>query len=122
MTDCELQEWLKGDSQDEGRAQENCGRREPQPHLEQNQPHRRREQLEGQRAKGHRYFMSDQLTALDVYWACFSNLIDPLPPEKSPMPDFIRGPYGSWDGGCPPALLALRDRVFEQHLGLPQEY
>ena len=66
--------------------------------------------------------MGDALRAPDVYWAAFSNLIDPLPPEQSPMPDFIRNSYSSWEGDCPASLLALRDRVFEQHLGLPQEF
>ena len=68
------------------------------------------------------WLMGSELRAVDIYWACFSNLIDPLPPEKSPMPEYVRAPYSSWQGGCPANLLALRDRVFEQHLGLPQEF
>jgi len=68
------------------------------------------------------YLMGDELRAVDIYWACFSNLIDPLPPEASPMPDYIRGAYSSWNGGCPASLISLRDRVFEHHLGLPQEF
>ncbi|TFH21847.1 MAG: glutathione S-transferase family protein [Myxococcales bacterium] len=68
------------------------------------------------------YLMGSNFRALDIYWACFSNLIEPLAPEQSPMPDFLRAAYGSWNGGCAPSLIALRDRVFEQHLGLPQEY
>lgn len=68
------------------------------------------------------YLLGTALRAVDVYWACFSNLIAPLPPEKSPMPDYVRKPYGSWDGSCPPSLLAHRDRMFEEHLGLPQEF
>ena len=31
------------------------------------------------------------------------------------MPDYVRGPYGSWAGGCPEPLLELRDARF----GLP---
>lgn len=68
------------------------------------------------------YLMGAELCAVDVYWACFSNLIQPLPPEQSPMPEYVRGPYGSWDGGCPSSLIELRDRVFEEHIGLPQEF
>ena len=68
------------------------------------------------------YLMGAQLSAVDLYWACFSNLIRPLPPEQSPMPDFIRGAYGSWDGICPDELIQLRDRVFERHIGLPQTF
>jgi glutathione S-transferase len=68
------------------------------------------------------YLMGAELRAVDLYWACFSNLIQPLTEEQSPMPKFIRGSYGAWDGGCADSLLALRDRVFEQHIGLPQEF
>lgn len=68
------------------------------------------------------YLMGESLRAIDIYWACFSNLVEPLAPEHSPMPDFIRAAYGSWTGGCAASLIALRDRMFEQHLGLPQEY
>ena len=77
------------------------------------------EQLE---RRGGPYLMGGELRAPDIYWAAFSNLIDPLPPERSPMPDFIRKSYSSWTGGCSQSLLALRDRVFEEHLGLPQEF
>jgi len=68
------------------------------------------------------YLMGEVLRAPDVYWAAFSNLIDPLPPEQCPMPDFIRNSYSSWQGDRPKSLLTLRDRVFQQHLGLPQEF
>lgn len=77
------------------------------------------EQLE---QSGGPYLMGSALRAVDIFWAAFSNLIEPLPPEQSPMPDFIRKSYASWTGGCSASLLALRDRVFEQHLGLPQEF
>lgn len=68
------------------------------------------------------YLMGERLCAVDIYWACFSNLIEPLAPEHSPMPDYLRAAYGSWTGGCVRSLIALRDRVFEKHLGLPQDY
>lgn len=73
-------------------------------------------------ASGGPYLMGSALRAVDVHWACFSNLIAPLPPALSPMPDYVRGPYSSWKGGCDASLLALRDRVFTEHLGLPQEF
>jgi hypothetical protein len=68
------------------------------------------------------YLMGASLRAPDIYWAAFSNLIQPLPPETSPMPDFIRKSYSSWPGGCNANLIALRDRVFKKHLGLPQTF
>jgi hypothetical protein len=85
------------------------------------------DQLRRQREAGSRFLVGERLSAVDIYWAAFSNLIAPLPPDKSPMPDYIRGPYGSWDatpGSKPvdPALLAHRDFVFEEYLGLPQDF
>jgi glutathione S-transferase len=80
-------------------------------------------QLERQRAAGSRFFLGGALTALDLYWACFSNMLSPLPPERSPMPGFMRKVYGS-PGVDPPApiLLEHRDFVFDEYLELPQDF
>jgi hypothetical protein len=48
-------------------------------------------QLSAQSAAGSRYLVGDGLTAVDIYWACFSQMLDPLPPEVNPMPDSVRG-------------------------------
>jgi glutathione S-transferase len=85
------------------------------------------DQLRRQQEAGSRYLVGDRLSAVDVYWATFSNLVVPLPPEQSPMPDWIRPVYGNWDdmpGTKPvdPALVAHRDFVFQEHLGLPQDF
>ena len=45
---------------------------------------RRERQLE---QSGGPYLMGKELRAPDIFWAAFSNLIQPLPPEASPMPD-----------------------------------
>lgn len=85
------------------------------------------DQLHRQQDAGSRFLVGDCLSAVDVYWAAFSNLLVPLPAAKSPMSDFIRNAYGSWDAtaGSKPvdsALLAHRDFVFEEYLGLPQDF
>ena len=85
------------------------------------------DQLHRQQEAGSRFLVGESLTAVDVYWACFSNLFVPLPPEQSPMPDYIRPAYGNWDSSegtkpVDPALLAHRDLVFQEVLGLPQDY
>ena len=85
------------------------------------------DQLHRQQEAGSRFLVGESLSAVDVYWACFSNLFAPLPPEQSPMPDYIRPVYGNWDsmeGTKPvdPALLAHRDLVFQEFLGLPQDF
>jgi glutathione S-transferase len=80
-------------------------------------------QLERQRGAGSRFFIGGVLTALDLYWACFSNMLAPMPSERSPMPGFMRKVY-STPGVEPPApiLLEHRDFVFEEYLELPQDF
>ena len=84
-------------------------------------------QLRAQREAGRRYFVGESLTALDVYWANFSNMVAPLPPEQSPMPEVMRKifyDYSTTPGASAPdpALIEHRDFVFERHLKLPQDY
>lgn len=82
-------------------------------------------QLRSQREADSRYFVGDSLTALDIYWATFSNLIEPLPPELCPMPDWLRPIYAMSGPDAPEvdrALIAHRDFVFEEYLGLPQDF
>ena len=45
------------------------------------------QRLESQRARNSRFFIGDNLTPLDIYWATFATLIDPLPHEVNPMQD-----------------------------------
>jgi len=81
------------------------------------------QQLAAQRAKGHAYLMGPRLTALDVYWAAMAGIAAPLPPEQCAMSDGMRGVYGAItpeiEAALDPELLALRDRVYAEHLGLP---
>jgi glutathione S-transferase len=85
------------------------------------------DQLKRQQDAGRRYLVGTRLSAVDLYWATFSNLLVPLPPEQSPIPATMRKIYASWAGapGAKPvdaALLAHRDFVFAEHIGLPQEF
>lgn len=84
------------------------------------------EKLHASAAKGGRYFMDDELTALDIYWTTFSTLFEPLPQEHCPMPDFYRR-TGSWVGrqlgdAIDPALIAHRDRILVEHFRLPMRF
>jgi glutathione S-transferase len=82
--------------------------------------------LNQQQAKGHRYFVGDALSALDVYWACFSMMIRPLRRELNPMPDWLWPLYSDCENNVAaaltPALVAHRDMVFERHIGVPLDF
>jgi glutathione S-transferase len=82
-------------------------------------------QLESSRAAGSRYFVGGKLSALDIYWAGMSHLIEPLPPEQCPMLDEFRPMYSNYDpqvaGAAKPILMEHRDYVYAEHLGLPMD-
>ena len=81
------------------------------------------QQLLAQRDAGREYLVGDALTALDVYWACFSNMLVPLPHAQSPMPDWMRPIYTAPEEHAPhPDLIEHRDAIFTKHLRLPQEF
>ena len=84
-----------------------------------------REQLRAQRAAGRRYLIGDRFTALDVYWATFAVLLDPLPEEQCRMDPGLRAGYTERDPAVRAAaaeLLAHRDFVYHEHLGLPLDF
>ena len=81
--------------------------------------------LEAQRGRGSRYFIGDRLSALDIYWAGFSHLIEPLPPDLCPMLDEFRPMYQNHDpdvaAAARPILMEHREFVYREHLGLPMD-
>ena len=82
--------------------------------------------LEAQKARGSRYFVGDRVTACDIHWACFSALLEPMPHELNPMPDWLRVSY-SYLGPVlehhkHQILLDHRDYLFSEHLGLPLDF
>ncbi len=72
------------------------------------------------------YLVGDRLSAADLYWACFSNMIAPLPAEDAPMPAAIRDGYAALDPAVAtaldPVLLRHRDFVYARHIGLPLDF
>jgi glutathione S-transferase len=82
-------------------------------------------QLQSSRARGDGYLLGPSLTALDLYWAAFSNLVVMQPPEQCPVPERVRAMFGQTPpeilAALDPALLAHRDFVFAKHVGLPLE-
>src|SRR5262245_16718359 len=83
------------------------------------------EQLQRQRGAGRRYLVGEGLSALDVYWATFANMLDPLPRELLPMDEGMRALFGEPPPevrrALDPELMAHRDFVYRTHLRLPVE-
>ncbi len=78
-------------------------------------------QLRTQHESGRRFLVGDALSALDLYWAAFAALIEPLPEDLCPMPGMLRATY-TYDAGLRRGiadLLAHRDRIYRDHLELP---
>ena len=74
---------------------------------------------------GSHYFVGESLSSCDIHWACFSNMLLPLPAEVNPMPEWLRISYA--DTGLIKisdfeVLLEHRDMVFEKHLKLPLDF
>jgi hypothetical protein len=79
--------------------------------------------LEQQKAKGSKFFIENQLSALDIYWATFATLLQPLPPELCPMATAFRAFYTEKNpvvtSAMSPLLLAHRDFIYREYLELP---
>lgn len=82
--------------------------------------------LAAQHARDSRYLVGSALSAADIYWAAFSIMLHPLPQSECPMPDYMRDAYsgaGTVIGAAlSPELLAHRDFVFREHIGLPCDF
>jgi glutathione S-transferase len=81
--------------------------------------------LEQQRAKGSKFFIGERLSALDIYWATFAVLIQPLPPELCPIPEPLRAFFTNTNpqvaAAVTPALLEHRDFIYRTYLELPMD-
>jgi glutathione S-transferase len=81
--------------------------------------------LEAQRAAGSRFLVGDRLSAADLYWATFAALVDPLPHDLCPMPDYLRAMYTTQDEELRAAagpLLVHRDAIYREFLELPMAF
>lgn len=79
--------------------------------------------LAQQRATGSKFFIGNQLSALDIYWAAFAALVQPLPQELCPMATGFRAFYTETNpqvrAAVSPSLLEHRDFVYREYLELP---
>ena len=83
--------------------------------------------LHAQRAAGSRYLVGQGYTAADIFWACFSQMLVPLPIEDQPnLHPAIQASYGKIGdflaSRYDPIVLEHRDFVFREHIGLPLDY
>lgn len=79
--------------------------------------------LETQQTTGSRFYIGQQLSALDIYSAAFTALIKPLADELCPMPKAFRAMYTNTDpvldAALKPILLEHRDFIYHEYLKLP---
>jgi glutathione S-transferase len=82
-------------------------------------------QLKSQYSRGVHYFVGDALSALDIYWTAFANLLDPLPKQQCPMPEAWRPAFVATDPvvkeALDPLLLEHRSLIFRGHFRDPME-
>jgi glutathione S-transferase len=80
-------------------------------------------QLSAQHEAGRSHLVGDRLSALDIAWAAFAALLEPLPEDVCAMPQPLRQGYGAghplMDAAQVPALLAHRQLIYEKYLELP---
>jgi glutathione S-transferase len=79
-------------------------------------------QLDSQRGRS-RFFIGDRLSALDIYWAAFATLIQPLPDNLCQMDPGLRRAYTCADPivmkAISPQLMEHRDFIYQEYLELP---
>lgn len=82
--------------------------------------------LERQHDAGHRYFIGDRLSALDIYWSTFVAMLAPMDEARCPMASAFRAAYTNPDPevqqALTPLLVAHRDFIYREHLELPVRF
>ena len=81
------------------------------------------QQLRSQQDRGHRFYLGEDLSAVDIYSATFMALFKPLPPEQCAMADALRPAFEAMDEATAkaldPILLEHRDFIYETYLETP---
>ena len=83
-------------------------------------------QLKCQAEGGSRYLVGERVSACDVHWAAFSTLVAPLDEADCPLDPGLRAMFSNVPPltreALDPVLIAHRDHVFAEHIGLPLDY
>jgi glutathione S-transferase len=79
--------------------------------------------MQGQKRLGRRYLLGNVLSAIDIYWACVSNLVSPLPFDVCPMDESTRAAFANPGEiiarALDPILIEHRDFIYRNHLIYP---
>ena len=82
--------------------------------------------INAQMERGLEFRVGDRLSALDIYWTAFANMLAPLPDDQLPMSDQLRNMFTCVDPvvmqAFDPALLCHRDRIFARYFRNPMEF
>jgi len=71
------------------------------------------------------YLIGDKLSALDIYWLYFSQIMQTLSEDACPMPGMLRKSYDLASAACGvviPELIEQRDWVLANHPRLPMSF
>jgi glutathione S-transferase len=83
-------------------------------------------QLRRQRQAGSAYLVGHRLSGCDVHWACFSILLEPLPPSdcfaSEQMLALFSAKSEAVAAALDPILIEHRDHIWKEHIGLPVDY
>ncbi|MEO1043206.1 MAG: hypothetical protein AAFX52_13045 [Pseudomonadota bacterium] len=80
------------------------------------------DRLEHQRASGSAFFVSDRVSALDLYSATTMAMFRPLPHDQCPMNEGTRAAFetiAEGDDALRPILIEHRDMMYREYLELP---
>jgi len=82
--------------------------------------------LKAQSQHGSHYLVGGSLTAVDLYWAAFSNLVALQPPEECPINPAVRPMFeqvpAEVSAAIDPILIEHRDRIMRAHFKIPMEF
>ena len=81
--------------------------------------------LEAQAQSGSEYILGESVTAVDFYWAAFSNLVAIQSPEECPLDPEIRPRFERVSpdvaAAVDPILIEHRDRIMHTYFKIPME-
>ena len=83
------------------------------------------ETLKAQADRGSEFLIGDTVTAVDFYWAAFSNLVAIQPPDECPLDPAVRPMFENVSAqvadAVDPILIEHRDRIMRSFFKIPME-